>query len=223
MRHVATYIAIASLTLAIVSCGDSNNNSKSHTANIEANEKGAEQETLSPSFDCSAVSNARIESMICQQPELAQLDNQLNKVYQQALNKAGSISTELKATQRGWLKGRNDCWKNNNKRQCIKKSYQRRTAELQARYRLVDSVGQLRLICNNNPQNEFIVTFFNTDPRTLIAERVDQTSLMYNVVSASGAKYQGQNEIFWEHQGEVRITWGYQAPELTCQKSSFTH
>ena len=185
MRQVATYITIASLTLVLVACGNSDNKPASHTTNTEANEKVTELEALSPSFDCSAVSEASIESMICQQPDLAQLDNQLSNVYQQALNKAENSSRELKAMQRGWLKGRDDCWKSNDKPQCIKESYQQRIAELQARYRLVDSDGPLRFICDNNPKNEFIVTFFHTEPRTLIAERGDQTSLMYNVVSAT--------------------------------------
>jgi len=29
--------------------------------------------------------------------------------------------------------------------------------------------------------------------------------------------YEGRNEMFWEHQGEARIVWGYQAPEMTCK------
>ena len=221
MRQVTTYITITGLALALMACDNSHENSAKN--NADAYNNVTEQKTPSPSFDCSTVSEGSIEAVVCQQPELAQLDNQLNHVYQHALNKVEDSSRELKAMQRGWLKGRDDCWKSNDKPHCIKESYQQRIAELQARYRLVDSNGPLRFICDNNPKNEFIVTFFNTEPRTLIAERGDHTSLMYNVASGSGAKYQGQNETFWEHQGKALITWGYQAPELTCQKASLTH
>ena len=63
-----------------------------------------------------------------------------------------------------------------------------------------------------------MVTFFQTDPPTLIAERGDQVSLMYLQPSASGSKYQGRNESFWEHQNEARVTWGYGSPAMHCQK-----
>jgi membrane-bound inhibitor of C-type lysozyme len=64
-----------------------------------------------------------------------------------------------------------------------------------------------------------IATFYPTEPATLIAERGDSVSLMYQVVSASGAKYEGRNELFWEHQGEATIRWGFEAPEMHCKKS----
>ena len=34
--------------------------------------------------------------------------------------------------------------------------------------------------------------------------------------SGSGSKYQGQNQTFWEHQGEVTISWGYSSPAMIC-------
>ena len=61
-----------------------------------------------------------------------------------------------------------------------------------------------------------VVTFFETDPPTLIAERGDQVSLMFQQPAASGTRYQGRNEMFWEHQGEASIVWGYDAPEMHC-------
>ena len=46
-------------------------------------------------------------------------------------------------------------------------------AELQARYRLVPANGPFRFMCEDNPTNEVVVTFFKTDPPTIIAERGD--------------------------------------------------
>ncbi len=60
--------------------------------------------------------------------------------------------------------------------------------------------------------------FFPTDLPTLYAERGDSVSLMFLQPSASGTKYQGRNETFWEHQGEAKVTWGYVAPEMHCKK-----
>ena len=62
------------------------------------------------------------------------------------------------------------------------------------------------------------VMFFPTDLPTLYAERGDSVSLMFLQPSASGTKYQGRNETFWEHQGEAKVTWGYVAPEMHCKK-----
>lgn len=50
-----------------------------------------------------------------------------------------------------------------------------------------------------------VVTFFKTDPQTLVAERGDSVSLMYLQPSGSSSKYQGRNESLWEHQGEATI------------------
>lgn len=76
----------------------------------------------------------------------------------------------------------------------------------------------MRFQCGARPADEVVVIFFRTDPPTLIAERGDGVVLMYQQPSGSGARYQGRNETFWEHQGEASITWGVEAPELRCRK-----
>lgn len=171
----------------------------------------------SPSFDCGKVQAGSIEEMVCQDAGLIKLDRQLADVYAKATEKAKNEQPPvLKAMQRGWVKGRNECWKSEDKRACIESSYQTRIAELQAQYRLVEMTGPVFYACDGNPANEVVVNYFKTEPATLIAERGDQTSLMFVQPSASGAKYQGQNESLWEHHGEARIVWGYEAPEMTC-------
>lgn len=124
----------------------------------------------------------------------------------------------LKAEQRGWIKGLNECWKSDDKRRCLEENYRRRIAELQARYRLGSANGPVTYFCDGNPKNEVVATFFQTESPTLIAERGDQVSLMYLQPSGNGAKYQGRNESWWEHQGEVLITWGYDSKEMKCKK-----
>ena len=94
-----------------------------------------------------------------------------------------------------------------------------RIAELQARYRLVQGIGPAFYQCDGKPGGEVTVTFFATDPRTLIAEFKGNSSLMYVVPSGSGTRYQGRNETFWEHQGEAAIVWGNDAPEMRCRKA----
>jgi len=173
----------------------------------------------SPSFDCQSVEVGSIEDMVCKDDELATLDRKLADIYasarQIAVNEHPPI---LKAEQRGWIKGRNDCWKSHDRRKCVEESYRLRIAEIQARYRLLPVTETVRYVCEGNPANEVIATFFQTDPPTVIAERGDSVSMMYLQPSGSGAKYQGRNEILWEHHGEARIVWGYDAREMNCQK-----
>jgi len=169
-----------------------------------------------PAFDCTKA-DGTIEELICQDEKLAELDRKLAEVYTAAALKATNEHPPvLKAEQRGWIKGRNACWKSDDPRACTETDYRHRIAELQARYRLVPEKGPFWFACDGDPRNEVVVTFFETDPPTLIAERGDQVSLMVRQPSGSGAKYQGRNETFWEHKGEATIVWGYDAPEMHC-------
>jgi uncharacterized protein len=172
-----------------------------------------------PSFDCAKVEAASIEEMVCKDQGLAALDRKLAEVFAAASKKAVNEHPPLlKAEQRGWIKGRNDCWKSKERRKCVEDNYRSRIAELQARYRLVPGIGPFTWTCDGDPKNEVVVTFFKTDPATLIAERGDQVSLMFVQPSGSGTRYQGRNESYWEHQGEAVITWGYGAPEMRCRE-----
>ncbi|MCG6863395.1 MAG: MliC family protein [Chromatiaceae bacterium] len=172
-----------------------------------------------PSFSCVKANTGSVEQMICGDSELSELDHRLAEVYAAAQKKATNEHPPvLKAEQRGWIKGRDECWKSDDMRACVASEYRRRIAELQALYRLVPGTGPVTYACDGNPRNEVVAMFFPTDPPTLYAERGDSVSLMYLQPSGSGARYQGRNETFWEHQGVARVTWGYGAPEMRCKK-----
>ncbi|HQR56878.1 MAG TPA: MliC family protein [Burkholderiaceae bacterium] len=178
---------------------------------------GTAPTTQGPTFDCRKVKPGSIEALICGDVDLSALDRKLAGVYAAATKKAKNEHPPvLRAEQRGWVKGRNDCWKSAEKRSCVRDEYVRRIAELQAKYRLVPSRGPFAFACDGSPANEVTVTYFETEPSTMIAERGDSVSLMFQQIAASGAKYQGRNESFWEHQGVATITWGYGAPEMRC-------
>jgi uncharacterized protein len=176
-----------------------------------------------PSFDCGKVEAGSIESLVCSDAGLSALDRQLAQVYAEATKKAvNEHPPVLKTEQRGWIKGRDDCWKSDDQRACVETEYRQRIAELQARYRLVPAAGPYTFVCGTATTDapagsEVVVTYFRTDPPTLIAERGDSVSLMYIQPSASGARYAGRNESFWEHHGEATITWGYGAPPMRCK------
>lgn len=86
-----------------------------------------------PSFDCSKATH-EVEEIICKDADLAALDRSLAELYATVLkhtpdSQQGPIRTE----QRGWVKGRNDCWKASDKHGCIKSEYQSRIKELKDR------------------------------------------------------------------------------------------
>jgi uncharacterized protein len=173
-----------------------------------------------PSFSCAKVAPGSIEAMVCADAGLSALDRRLAGVYARASKKAAKERQPvLRAEQSGWVKGRNDCWKSEDKPACVRDAYVRRIAELQARFRLVPIVASVRYVCDGQPANEVLATYFETEPATLIAERGDSVSLMYVEPVASGAKYVGRNEWLWEHQGEATVVWGYGAPEMRCVPS----
>lgn len=170
-----------------------------------------------PSFSCGKIEPGSVEEMICQDEGLSALDRQLADVYGAASKKAADEQLPvLKAEQRGWIKGRNDCWKSEDKLECVRDGYQLRIAELQATYQLVPENGPYTYDCNGDNDGELVVSFFETDPPTLIAERGGSFSLMVLQPSASGSKYQGRNETFWEHHGEAMLTWGFEAAQMKC-------
>ena len=174
-----------------------------------------------PSFDCGRVEAGSIEALVCGDAALSSLDRQMAEVFAAAKAKAANEHPAvLVPEQRGWIKGRDDCWKAGDKPACVADAYRQRIVELQARYRLVAETGPVSFVCGDSPADELVVTYFATEPPSLIAERGDQTSLMLAAPAASGARYAGRNESFWEHQGEARVVWGYGAPEMTCRPRS---
>jgi len=170
-----------------------------------------------PSFSCTNVAPGSIEQLICGDAGLSALDRKLADVYTAASKKAeGAHAPDLAAGQRGWIKGRDECSKSADKPRCVQQEYERRIVELQVGYGLVPGTAPVKYQCDDN--SEIVATYFNTTPPTLIARRGDSDSLMFAQPSGSGAKYQGRNEMLWEHGGEALVTWGPGAPQLTCKK-----
>ena len=175
-----------------------------------------------PAFDCSKATG-EVEELICQDEELAALDRKLDEVYGAAMAKArDGMPQQLRAEQRGWIKGRNECWKAQgaggpvfltaswqaaDMRECVEDNYKIRISELQARWQLVPAKGPVFYSCENNPANEVVATFSETDPSTAVLERGDRSMITWLVPTASGSKYEGQNVMFWIKGDEVVFGW----------------
>ena len=175
-----------------------------------------------PAFDCSKAEH-EIETLICQDGELAARDRELAEVYKQAITALEKVDAggpeaiqELKTYQRGWIGGRNECWKAADKRQCTADIYDRRIAELQAKYFLVEGGAPVFYTCNGNPADEIVATFSPTEPPSVRLERGDTTKVGILSPSGSGARYDADFGVFFWVQGdEAQVAWP-QENEFNC-------
>jgi uncharacterized protein len=167
-----------------------------------------------PAFNCKAKDLSSAEKLICEDAELSKMDRELSAVFAQA--KAIDekvVKGTLPAEQRGWIKGRNDCWKESDLRACLVKTYLRRTAELQAKYKLLSPVATTSYTCENNPAHELIVSYFATTQRAAVAEHGDDVFYLFEDAKDH---YQGGNEILTVRGDGVEFVPAYEAQPLTC-------
>jgi membrane-bound inhibitor of C-type lysozyme len=143
---------------------------------------------------------------------LAALDRRLARVYRESVTAlegvadSGDALKHLKAEQRGWIKGRNECWKASDKIGCARSEYEARTAWLQARYFLVQGGDPVFFACDDN--SEIVATFIATDPPTVRLERGDTLKVGRQVAAASGAKYEADfGTSFWTRGDEAMVEW----------------
>jgi len=176
-----------------------------------------------PTFDCSKAEH-EVEALICKDDELVAKDRKLAVVYSQAIAAMEKIDTggqeairELRTTQRGWIGGRNDCWKAADKRQCTIDSYDRRTAFLQARYFLLEGSTPVYFSCSDNSQ--IVATFIPTDPPSVRLERGDNLEVGVLSRTGSGSRYDADFGIyFWTKGEEAKVAWP-QENEFDCAVS----
>ena len=166
-----------------------------------------------PSFDC-AEADGSIEEMICTDPELAALDRQLALVYGQAvaaieaLDAPGNSLAELRTYQRGWIKGRNECWKAGDQQACVAAGYEQRIATLQTEWNLVPHGEPVFYTCNDNSADEIVATFYEATLPTVRLERGDRTEVGLQRPAASGARYEAPfGIIFWIKGQDAQVEW----------------
>lgn len=172
-----------------------------------------------PSFSCEPPPESTVEKLVCKDASLSALDRRLAEAYKAATAKAeGTAATTLAATQRGWIKGRNDCWKDGDVAACVDKSYRQRLAELQAGFRLIEPVGSARYDCPGPPPGQASADYFATDPPTAVVTFGGATQIMFALPAGSGARYASSNSQIWEHQGVALIRWHAAKREARCPK-----
>ncbi|PSS58146.1 MliC family protein [Pseudomonas sp. BBP2017] len=167
-----------------------------------------------PSFSCDKAEGVALK--VCQSPQLSKLDRDLAALYKRVLGQADSDSQkQLKATQRGWIKGRDECWKASDVDACVLEQYQVRMVKLQIQSGAVLVPAAVEFDCNDGSM-PFTAVFYNQlEPRAAVLTYGSDQAIALALPSGSGSKYGAQGVEFWEHQGEAKVKW-YGA-ELTCQ------
>ncbi|GLQ05886.1 lysozyme inhibitor LprI family protein [Sneathiella chinensis] len=156
-----------------------------------------------PTYNCARAKGA-VENLICKDGELMSLDQTLTHTYQGALARAkgldafpGKAVNTLRATQRGWIKGRNDCWKaGENIKTCTRDQYLQRISSLEAEWALQPSEAVTFYQCGQ-PANEIAVSLFNTTPWPAMAlEQGDRRDILVRWISPSTEQEQTDETAF---------------------------
>lgn len=173
-----------------------------------------------PAFDCAKAQGAA-EDLICQDGDLAALDQLLTEVFGEAIAVSrampddGTDLKNLKATQRGWIKGRNDCWKAGDElRACIHDEYDRRIGQLTAQYGLVKAGPPMVFRCNGQAADEIVVILYPPRREDLSGsarlERGDQTAAAVPLRVASGVKFAAsEGRSLWIKGKEAILEWPF--------------
>lgn len=172
-----------------------------------------------PSFDCAKASGT-VEELICADTDLAALDRVLAGRYSAALDvtrglDAGAEAAEngLRAEQRGWIKGRDECWKADDPRACVEAAYLMREGDLVARWMLQEPVATTAWVCGA-PANELVTMFFDTPLPSVRFELGDAVDTGTLVPAGSGSRYAGSfGRYFWIKGDEA--TWREADPDGT--------
>jgi len=162
-----------------------------------------------PSFECSEA-ESEAEKLVCADPDLAALDWRLAERLEAAVKAIEGFAgnreageAELRASQRGWVAGRDDCWKAGNPHDCVKEAYLLREAQLVALFMLETPASVVRWTCGGNPADEVVTYFFDTELPSMRIERGDTIDAAVLIPAGSGSKYAASfGREFWT-KGEV--------------------
>jgi uncharacterized protein len=125
------------------------------------------------------------------------------------------VAAEQRTIQRGWVKGRNECWKSDDVRACVGVEYKTRLVEIQIKSGQLMAPTRVSFACKGGEDKPFAAVFYkDTDPPSAVLTYGNDQAITFIAKSASGARYTAQNLEFWEHQGTAAVDW--YGVKLTC-------
>ncbi|HWU63464.1 MAG TPA: MliC family protein [Ensifer sp.] len=174
-----------------------------------------------PSFDCTTARHA-IEEMVCEDADLAALDVQLAAVFESALKKVQAMPNtapeirHMKAYELRWSRERNECARSKDARDCTVESYRNRIADLQARFFLARSKSPLVYMCQDNPKNELIVTYVDSDPATVRLDRAGKTVITFKDDEGDGKRFANPQGVSFDVEGDMALVNWPTGHEFEC-------
>ena len=179
------------------------------SAAIEASGAATSTTTTAPaapamSFDCAKPAN-KAQQLVCNDPQLTELDRRMQTAYQQALARPGADAATLTTAQSAFTTIRDGCGDFVDARTCLVEAYQTRVVELA----IADPATVAPpVVTYNCPADSGPLTaqFYNDlDPKTAVLKWKDTRIILFIQPSGSGARYGRQGDDYWEHQGEVTL------------------
>lgn len=167
-----------------------------------------------PSFDCAAAASD-VEKLVCSDPALAALDRRLAEVHARAKAAPGADQARLAAEQRGWVKGRDDCWKSVERSRCVSEAYMTRTVQLQLDNGETPVPEAAAYDCDDNSKRFTVVYYNDLDPKSAVVTWGDDQAIAFPMMAASGARYGREGMEIWEHQGELSVD--FYGNRFTCR------
>ena len=182
-----------------------------------------------PSFDCTKAKSS-VETLICNDEDLAALDREVARLFVLARNGLSGTPRlpELIGTQRGWIRARDDCWRQPDARVCVIESDAIRIQELREQYpdaRSRDSEGISKgpMIVECQDFDSFIgATFIQANSPIVFLRWGDVNRLVLTLgPSGSGARYVGKDNsnrevVLWDKGPEALLELPGRS-QLTCQ------
>ncbi len=199
----AVHPSLAALLIAgvfaLVACGSSPTGAPSST-----------QATATPppaattAVDCTKA-DGDVESLICKNPELVTLDQQLAAEFAHAVDEPGANRAALQAAQGSWKTGRDDCWKADDVHQCVLDAYRTKLVELKIDDPDTVTPETVTYQCPD-PAKPLTARFYNQfDPPTAVLTWGSESAVLFAEQTGSGARYGRDGVDYWEHQGEVTV------------------
>lgn len=175
-----------------------------------------------PSFDCSKAESSA-EEAVCASPALSAMDVETARLFDLALhgpNMTMERADELRAYQRGWIKGRDECWKSDDLTTCIRDEYALRidalrTGYADARAEPGASTGPYAYVCEGIDA-AISATYVQAGDPVVVLRWLENARVLPIAISASGARYATDDMEFWTKGPDGTLTLDGTAH--TCQQ-----
>jgi uncharacterized protein len=212
---IATLVVVA-LTVGCTASTPDDNSATGSTPISTSSAASTSEPTRA--IDCEQATSGQAtsdtEKTVCADPALVALDSRLADIYQQAISESGSERATLEAEQRGWVAGRDDCWKEVDARQCVLESYQTRLVELQINGKDTVTPATVEYRCGDGSTPVSSVFYNDTDPRAMVLTVGGDQAILMQQPTGSGIRYTRQGVEYAEHQGDITVD--FYGPALAC-------